>query len=97
MGQFADQAGLLLDLYDQRVSCTTQRVNCTTHASLRGRVFRADVEPRAWTAAEPLRARPEVRDHRHRVVDIDDTVAVDILRAAVARAAELAENLQQIG
>ncbi len=96
MGQFTVQAGLLLDLYDQRVSCTTQRLNCTTHASLRGRVFRADVEPRAWTAAEPLRARPEVRDHRHRVVDIDDTIAVDILRAVVAWAAEAGEDLEQI-
>ena len=34
-------------------------MSCTPHASLRGRVFRADVEPRAWTTVTPGR-RAEV-------------------------------------
>ncbi len=42
-----------------------------------------------------LRARPEVGGHRRHVLAIDDPVAVDILRAAVARA-QVAEHLADI-
>ena len=40
-------------------------------------------------------ARPEVRDDRNHVLPVHDTVAVDVLRAAVARA-EVAENPKEI-
>ena len=43
-----------------------------------------------------LRTRPEVRRHRRHVLAIDDPVAVDILRAAVARA-KVADDLPEVG
>ena len=66
-------------------------------ARFRVSILMADLFQGVRSGVELRRAPAEVRRQRCHILPVDDPIAVDILRATVARAAEVARHLQQIG